>query len=388
MTLLSDERDRRWNLVRTGMSGAGIDCLIIVGNTGLNLYRLADLQYLTGMAREGVLMFPLDGDPVMLSFGGGHDPEAWVTDHRNGYPRFSDGILEIIKENGWESRVFGALLSGYEGDLNFPFKICHSLRHAFPDAMVVDAAPLLAEARRIKSDYEIQCFRKGCEVGQRAIAAAGQLAKPGVSDLDVKIELMSTLFAGGCASHSLFLFHSGNRTVHGAMGGALPSPKGRTLNDGDIINVEFDAVLEGYCAQFNQPFFIGKVDDAWEDIANIGAESFDIGVDALRPGLTAGELQALMRAPVLARNHQVLGPMFHGLGLSFEPPIAETSLGTSFVEDLDIAFEPGMVLELEPHVVAKDFSRGASFGCPVLVTSDGCEILADEWRPAPVRIPG
>jgi Xaa-Pro aminopeptidase len=78
--------------------------------------------------------------------------------------------------------------------------------------------------------------------------------------------------------------------------------------------------------------------------------------------------------------------MFHGLGLSFEPPVAETSLGTSFVEDLEIVFEPGMVVELEPHVVAKDFSRGCSIGCPVLVTETGCETLADGWRPAPVRI--
>ena len=368
------------------MSEARIDCLIIVGNAGLNLYRLADLQYLSGMPREGVLLFPLEGDPVMLSFGGGHDAQAWVTDHRNGYPRFASGILAIIEEKGWEGCAFGALLSGYEGDLNFPAQIQLSILHAFPNASIVDAAPMLAGARRLKTDYEIECFKAGCEVGLRAIAAVADLARPGVDDLDVKAELMSTLFRGRCASHTLLLFHSGSRSVHGAMGGSLPSPKGRILEQGDVINTEFDAMFEGYCAQFNQPFFIGNVDQAWQDIAAIGAESFHLGIDVLKPGLTAGELQACMRAPVLARGKQALGPMFHGLGLSLEAPVAETSLGTSFVEDLDIVFEPGMVLELEPHVVANDFSRGCSIGCPVLVTEAGCELLAEGWQPAPVSI--
>jgi Xaa-Pro aminopeptidase len=368
------------------MSEAGIDCLIIVGNAGLNLYRLADLQYLTGVLREGVLLFPLEGDPAMLSFGGDHNPHAWVTDHRNGYPRFADGVVSIIEERGWDSFTFGALLSGYEGDLNFPAQLRDGILRAFPNASIVDAAPILASARRIKTEYEIQCFRTGCEIGKRAISAVAELARPGVNDVDVKAELMGTLFRGGCSSHTLLLFHSGSRSVHGAMGGSLPSPQGRILEEGDIINAEFDAMFEGYCAQFNQPFFVGKVDDAWEEIAAIGAESFEAGLAALRPGLSAGELQMLMKAPVLEGGHQVLGPMFHGLGGSFEAPVAQTSLGTSYVEDLDIVFEPGMVLELEPHVVARDFSRGASFGCPVLVTPNGCQPLADGWQPAPVRI--
>jgi len=386
MTPPASERDHRWNRTRLAMREVGIDCLIIVGNAGLNLYRLADLRYLTGMPREGVLLFPLEGDPVMLSFGGGHDPEAWVTDHRNGYPRFAGGVVAIIEERGWGRCTFGALLSGYEGDLNFPMQIERSISRDLPEARIVDAAPILAGVRRIKTDFEIERFRAGCQAGMRAIAAVAELARPGVDDLNVKAELMSTLFRAGCASHTLLLFHSGSRSIHGAMGGSLPAPKGRILQEGDVINTEFDAMFEGYCAQFNQPFFIGKVDDAWQDVAAIGAECFHVGIDALKPGLSAGELQASMRAPVVAAGHQALGPMFHGLGLSFEPPVAETSLGTSFGEDLEIIFEPGMVVELEPHVVAKDFSRGCSIGCPVLVTETGCEPLVEGWQPAPVRI--
>ena len=386
MTPPADERDRRWRCTRSAMNEAGIDCLIVVGNAGLNLYRLADLQYLSGMLREGVLLFPLQGDPVMLSFGGSHDTDAWVTDHRNGYPRFAAGVVDIVKERGWGKATFGALLLGYEGDLNFPVQIRNAIMEAFPDASIVDAATILARVRRIKTDYEIGCFRSGCEAGLRAIAEVADLARPGVNDLDLKAALMSTLFRGGCDSHTLLLFHSGSRSVHGAMGGSLPSPKGRMLEQGDVINTEFDARFEGYCAQFNQPFFVGAVDQTWEEIAALATESFAAGTAALKPGLVAGELQALMKAPVLARGHRVLGPMFHGLGLSFEAPVAETSLGTSYVEDLEIAFEPGMVVELEPHVVAPDFSRGCSLGCPVLVTETGCEPLAQGWQAEPVRV--
>lgn len=388
MTDLQEERDRRWRLVREGMAAKGIDCLIVVGDTGLNLYRMADLQYLTNLPREGVLLFPLEGEPAMLSFGGSHDQQAWVVDHRNGYPLFSQHVVEIIREKGWSGATFGVIWSGYDGDLTFPEKMHRSIAQAFPKARFADATSILVAARRIKSDYEIACFREGCAAGQAAIAAVACAARPGVSDLEVKAELMGTLFRNGCSTHTLLLFHSGHFTVHGAMGGALPSPTGRILEDGDVINLEFDAKKHGYNAQFNQPFFIGSVDPAWHEIAAVGAESFRAGVDAIRPGLLAGDLQEIMRQPVRKAGFRFLGPMFHGLGLSFEPPVAQTSLNTSLPEDLEIMLEPGMVLELEPHVVAMDFRRGASIGCPVLVTESGCEILAEGWEPAPVRIAG
>lgn len=386
MTRLAAERDLRWNRVRSSMEKSGIDCLIIVGNTGLNLYRLADLFYLTGLQREGVLIFPREGEPTLFSFGGSHDPDAWVTDHVNGYPRFAYMAVDALTRKGLGASTIGVLLSGYEGDLNFPLNIYRKISATHPSARIVDAAPILAEARRTKTDYEIECFRRGCEVGQNAIASVAEIARPGVDDLEVKIALMSALFRGGCASHTLLLFHSGAHSVHGAMGGALPAPKGRRLGSGDIINVEFDAMYEGYCAQFNQPFFLGQMHDAWEEIASIGQATFEVGVENLRPGVTARELQNAMREAVKSRGHQALGPMFHGLGSSFENPVAQTSLGTSFDTDLETVFEPGMVVELEPHVVAMDFKRGASFGCPVLVTADGCELLAKGWKPMPVRI--
>lgn len=64
---------------------------------------------------------------------------------------------------------------------------------------------------------------------------------------------------------------------------------------GDIINSELHALFEGCCAQFNQPFYLGKVDDAWQDIAEIGAESFAAGIGALKPGLAAGWQPAPVR---------------------------------------------------------------------------------------------
>lgn len=322
----------------------------------------------------------------MLSFGGSHDREAWVVDHRNGYPLFAAHITNIIAERGWDKATFGAVLSGNDGDLTFPQKMRQAIVTACPQARLVDATAILVAARRIKSDYEIACFRDGCEAGQAAIAAVAQLARPGTSDLDVKAELMSTLFRNGCSTHTLLLFHSGHLSVHGAMGGALPSPQGRMLEAGDVINAEFDARKHGYNAQFNQPYFIGQVDPVWHEIAAVGAESFHAGMAAIKPGLLAGELQTIMREPMQRRGFQALGPVFHGLGLSFEPPVAQTSLNTSLPEDLEIALEPGMVLELEPHAVTMDFKRGASIGCPVLVSDNGCELLASGWQPAPVMI--
>jgi Xaa-Pro aminopeptidase len=49
--------------------------------------------------------------------------------------------------------------------------------------------------------------------------------------------------------------------------------------------------------------------------------------------------------------------------------------------------QPGMVVEFEPHVVRRDFKKGAGLGSPVLVTETGCRLLSKDWKPE-VRIAG
>jgi Xaa-Pro aminopeptidase len=90
-----------------------------------------------------------------------------------------------------------------------------------------------------------------------------------------------------------------------------------------------------------------------------------------------------MTQPIADAGLTFGNPAFHGLGLGIESPMGTYPRG-NHKADPTAVIEEGMVLELEPHPITHDFRRGASVGCPVLVTADGCRVLPDWWSPAPI----
>jgi hypothetical protein len=73
-TLTIEERDRRWNNIRKAMEKRGLKCLIVWGSTGEFRDFNGNLQYLTNVANEGYLLFPLESEPTLYSFEGALSP--------------------------------------------------------------------------------------------------------------------------------------------------------------------------------------------------------------------------------------------------------------------------------------------------------------------------
>ena len=63
-TLSLRERDRRWAAVRGLMREQGVDCLLVAGFRSREMYE----SYVSDDYNEGAVVFPLDGDPVVLTW--------------------------------------------------------------------------------------------------------------------------------------------------------------------------------------------------------------------------------------------------------------------------------------------------------------------------------
>ena len=179
----------------------------------------------------------------------------------------------------------------------------------------------------------------------------------------------------------MVLYLSGKEGVHGGRGGRHRPPDQKVLARGDVILVEFDARYFGYFAQFNQSFAIGEPDKEWADIFSVSAESFNSGLRALRPGITAGELDEAFLFPIREAGYKVRNPAFHGLGLYLEMPMGSYPGQPEYKPDASFVIEPDMVLEFEPHVESRDGKKGIHVGSPVLVTETGYRLLARNWKP-------
>lgn len=381
MSLLTlEERDRRWQTIRKEMEKRGLDCLLIWGGYGRQRNCDANLVYMSNVNAEGYLTFPLQDQPTLFTFQG--HPIPWIKDGRTGHPKYAKAISQRLRELRLERGKIGVVgISGYESELGFPYVTYNLLMQSFPDARFSDATDIIEEARVIKSPAEIKCLETGAEIGMKVIQAIIDTARPGVKESVVRAKMMDTMFLEGCEPFSMVLFHVGKELVHGAQGGFFTPPKPKVLEKGDIIHTEFDARYEGYKAQFNQPFSLGKPGPEWQDIFDVCIESLNTALNVLKPGITIGELNAAFLPPIKKAGYVQNTPNFHGLGLAIEEPFSAFVGQPDYEPDNDRVIQAGMVLELEPPVISRDFKRGTTIGCPTLVTENGYRLLAKGWEP-------
>ena len=378
-----EERDRRWKKIREAMEKRGLECLIVWGCHGLFRNYSGSLRYLSNINSEGYIVFPLKGEPTLITFLGGGRPTAWIADTRTGNPKYSKVISERLRELQLEKARIGVLeLSELFGETGFPHSTYVALVNNFPEARFEDATDILIEARMIKSPAEIKCLELACEIGEKVIQAIIDTAKPGVREYEVKAKMMDTLFREGSESATMILFrvhHPGEELVYNEGFWAPPNP--RILEKGDTLWTEFDASVLGYKGQFNQPFSLGKPSQEWQNIFNVAVESFNSLLSLLRPGISVGELIAAHIYPTAKAGYKRSNPGIHGLGLAIEEPYGDWPASPNYQPQTARIIKPGMVLEFEPSVYTTDGKMGISLGCPVLVTDTGCRLLSKNWRP-------
>ena len=382
-TLPLEERDRRWNNIRKTMKKRELSCLIVWGSYTVFRDLNGNLQYLIGISTEGYLVFPIEDEPTLYTFEGGLEPTCWVEDWREGHPKYSKVISERLRELHLENSSIGVVgISGYYGELGFPYTTYASLANNLPTAKLVDATDIVEEARMIKSDAEIRCLELAGEIGEKAIQAVVDTAKVGVKDYEVRAAMMDTMFRSGGQPASMLLYCQGKEVVHGGQSGSyFEPPSSKKLKLGDVILTEFASIYMGYQTQFNQPFSVGEPNKEWRDIFSVILESLNSAFKALKPGITVGKLDEAFLSPIKTAGYRYSTPPFHGLGLGLEMPMGNYPRQPNYNPNFSSIIKAGMALSFEPHLSSLDNKKGMSFGSTVLVTETGHRLLSKTWKP-------
>ena len=232
-------------------------------------------------------------------------------------------------------------------------------------ARLRSAAPLVERARMVKDAAEILGIRQAVELGASLFRIARQKIRPGVSEVEVAAAMEYEARCSGAEGMSFpTILASGTRSaiVHGRASNARIPRRG-------FVVCDFGVILAGYCSDRTRTVHVGRPSRAARQLYAAVREAQQAGIAAVRPGVTAAEVDGAARRVLRQRK---LARYFthstgHGLGLEIHeaPRLAAGQTQT---------LEPGMVITIEPGAYIPG-KWGVRIEDVVVVTASGCEVL-------------
>jgi methionyl aminopeptidase len=167
-------------------------------------------------------------------------------------------------------------------------------------------------------------------------------------------------------------------------------PGDRTLDEGDIINIDITTILDGWHGDTSRMFFVGdKVPLKARLLVDTTYEAMMLGIAAVKPGVRTGAIGDAIQRYAEARRFSVVRDFSgHGIGRIFHDAPSILHFGTP---DEGPELRPGMFFTVEPMInagryevkilsdgwtaVTKDRSLSAQFEHTIGVTQSGYEIF-------------
>jgi methionyl aminopeptidase len=245
----------------------------------------------------------------------------------------------------------------------------------------------------LKSSQEIEKMRRAGQVVRDVLELVRSRVKAGATTLDLEKVAEARLaelgakpaFKGYHGYPCVLCVSVNSEVVHG-----IPSPK-RVLKAGDIVSLDFGAVLDGYFGDAAITVPVGEIDADTAKLLAVTESSLAAGIAAVRPGATLGDVGAAVQGVVEAGGFSVVRDFVgHGIGVHMHEDPQVPNFG---VAGQGMKLRAGMVIAIEPMVnlgnygvevledgwtaVTADGSMSAHFEHTVAVTATGAKILTE-----------
>jgi Xaa-Pro aminopeptidase len=336
------------------------------GLSGLVITPGYDLRYLIGsraqtFERLTALVLPAAGEPTVVI------PRLELASVKESAVAELDLAVQDWVDGDDPYQLVAAALGGAPAGL-LPTAVTDSMPalHLLPLADVLGVLPVLAtdvlrELRMLKDSAEIDALRKAGAAIDRVHARVPEFLIPGRSEADVAADIAEAIVAEGHSDVAFVIVGSG---PHGADPHHACSD--RELQAGDVVVVDIGGAYQpGYHSDSTRTYSIGEPNPEVVQQYSALQEAQRAAVDAVRPGVTAEQVDAAARNVLVEAG---LGEYFvhrtgHGIGLSVheEPYI---------VAGNDLPLAAGMAFSVEPGIYFPG-RWGARIEDIVIVTEHG-----------------
>lgn len=256
-------------------------------------------------------------------------------EHESPYELF----VSILKQNGVED---GAIFM----DEATPFFIFDGIRNCQNTYQLVNAKPITAGCRMLKSKAEIAIMQHAMNITLEVHKAAARILHVGISAKEVTDFIHNAHIKYGIPSGSYFcivLFGVDSSFPHG-----VKSPK--NLEENEVVLIDTGCMLHDYISDITRTFVFGKANEEQTRIWNIEKETQQAAFDAAQLGNTCADVDNASRKVLESHG---LGPDYklpglphrtgHGIGLGIHewPYIVRNDF---------TVLEPGMTFSNEPMI--------------------------------------
>jgi Xaa-Pro dipeptidase len=335
----------------------------------LVLGRVANIRYVSGVPvlwnagtrpfGPGAVLVRATGEVHLMSTWDEGVPEEIPHDHLYGITWNPMNYVAVLERIGADVRPHRV-----GTDATSPL-FAQLLPMAFPGAAIVDGGPALRDAKRVKTNEEVDAIRGALAVAEAGLAAAVAELRPGVSERELAGVFMDAMATRGVTTPATqdvvrITTVDADRGTGGDGG----------VHAGDLVAFDAGVVADGYAGEVGRTWpveppragaSVRELYDRWERL-------WERLLDACRPG-AAGS--GLLEAYEAAGEPLPRGPIGRGLGLGFDDPVIVGDLpDTAAKERLDL----GVVVVLTGSVTD---DRGTVVAHEaVLITPDGPEVLS------------
>ena len=171
-------------------------------------------------------------------------------------------------------------------------------------------------------------------------------------------------------------------------------PGSRILDEGDILNVDVTAIVDGFYGDTSRMYTIGKIPVKAQKLIDATYESLMKSIKILKPGIKLGDIGNEIQTYVEEKGFSVVRDFCgHGIGDKFHEPPNILHYGK---KNTGFELKPGMTFTIEPMInsgkydvkilddgwtaVSKDKSLSAQFEHTVGIKDNGYEIFTESVK--------
>jgi methionyl aminopeptidase len=237
---------------------------------------------------------------------------------------------------------------------------------------------------------EVERIRAAGRIAAGAIEAAASAIRPGVTTDELDRIAHEYVVAHGAYPSTLGYRgypKSSCTSVNEVICHGIPDDT--VLDDGDLVNLDVTAYLDGHHGDLNRTFLVGEASEEAALLVERTREALARGIRAVAPGRQVNVIGRAIEAYAKRFGYGVVREYTgHGVGRAFHTGLIIPHYDAP---EYDTVIEPGMVFTIEPMltlgttewevweddwtVVTRDRSLTAQFEHTLVVTERGAEIL-------------